>query len=156
MTNRPTSTLHRWWYRARMSRSMLLCLSSRLTGAVGDGLRSGCWWEVLVDLSCDVALDAADDLAFGSSLGGATLDVIACGLMVAHSDDGHDVKGAVCCSISAPAESMAARGAAAAGWLGCDAAELGEGGFAMDPFGVVACCDEELAGDLDTDALELE
>lgn len=38
----------------------------------------------------------------------------------------------------------------------CDAAELGEGGFAVDAVRVVAGGDEELTGDLDADAGQLE
>nr|WP_239155629.1 hypothetical protein [Amycolatopsis sp. FDAARGOS 1241] len=40
--------------------------------------------------------------------------------------------------------------------MGRDAAELGEGGFVADAFGVVAGGDEELAGDLDADAVQFD
>ena len=131
---------------------MLLCLSSGLRAGVLGGLQSVCWWEVLVDLAGDVALEAADDLAFGQALGGAAFDVGAGGLVVAHPDDGDDVEGAVGGSVAAAAEPVPAGGAAAAGWLWGDAAQLGEGCFAVDAVGVVAGGDEELAGDLDPDA----
>src|SRR4029450_6454274 len=72
-----------WW-----KRSMLLCSSSRVLQ--GGGLRS---WEGGVDLSGDVALEAADDLAFAEAFGGASLDVGAGGLVVADADDGDDVEG---------------------------------------------------------------
>ncbi len=39
------------------------------------GVEADRWWEVLVDLAGDLALDAADDLAFGSSLGCAAFAV---------------------------------------------------------------------------------
>lgn len=47
---------------------------------------------------------AADDLAFGQSLGGAAFDVVAGGLTVAHADDRDDVRGAVGRSVTAAAE----------------------------------------------------
>src|SRR4029453_1460222 len=67
------------------NRSMLLCSSSRVLQ--GGGLRS---WEGGVDLSGDVALEAADDLAFAEAFGGASLDVGAGGLVVADGGGGGD------------------------------------------------------------------
>jgi hypothetical protein len=37
-----------------------------------------------------------------------------------------------------------------------DATEFGEGSLAVNPVGVVAGGDQELAGDLDTDAMQLD
>ena len=76
--------------------------------------------------------------------------------MVAHPDDGDDVERTVGGSVAAAAEPVAAGGAAAAGGLGRDAAELGECGLVVDPFGVVAGGDQELAGDLDADTVQLD
>ena len=109
--------------------------------------------QVGVDLPGDVALEAADDLAFAEAFGGASFDVVAGGLVVAHPDDGDDVEGAVRGPVSAAAEAVTAGGSAAAGGLRGDAAELGEGCLVADAFGVVAGGDQELAGDLDADAV---
>jgi hypothetical protein len=51
---------------------------------------------------------------------------------------------------------VAAGGPAAAGRLGCDAAELGEGCLGVDAVGVVAGGDQELAGEFDADAVEFD
>jgi len=59
---------------------------------------------------------------------------------VAHSDDGDGVEGAIGDSVSAAAQPVPA----AAGGLGADSAELGEGGFTRDPLGVIAGGDQEL------------
>src|SRR3954465_12302033 len=52
----------------------------RLSGAVVGQ-------HALVDLTREVALQAADDLSFGESLGGAAGDVVDGGLVEAHADD---------------------------------------------------------------------
>jgi hypothetical protein len=76
--------------------------------------------------------------------------------MVSESHDGHDVEGAVGGPVSASAQAVSAGGPPAAGWLRCHAAEFGEGGFIVDAFGIVSGGDEELAGQLDTDAEEFD
>jgi hypothetical protein len=48
-------------------------------------------WQIREDFACDVALEAADDLAFGQSVGGTAFDVGAGGFVVAYAHDGHDV-----------------------------------------------------------------
>jgi len=110
----------------------------------------------VVDLAGDVALEAADDFALGQAFGGAALDVVAGGLVVPNADDRDDVERAVGCSVAAAAESVTTGGASAAGWLGCDAAEFGEGCLGVDSVCVVAGCDQELPGEFDTDAVEFD
>jgi hypothetical protein len=74
-------------------------------------------WEVVVDPAGDIALEAADDLAFAESFGGAALDVVAGGLVVPHADDRNDVERAVGRSVTAAAESVTTGGPSAARWL---------------------------------------
>jgi hypothetical protein len=76
--------------------------------------------QVGVDLAGDVALEAADDLAFAEAFDGSSLQAVTGELVVAHADDGHDVEGAVGGSIAAAAEAVPAVDAAAAGRLGSD------------------------------------
>ena len=109
-----------------------------------------------VDLSGDVSLEAADDLAFAEAFFGAAFDVGAGGFMASHADDGDDVEGAVRCAVAAAAEPVPAGGSAAAGGLWCDAAEFREGRFVADPLRVITHGDEELAGDFGTDSVELD
>src|SRR5450830_430613 len=108
------------------------------------------------DLAGDVALEAADDLSLGQALARAPLDVVAGRLVVSHPHDCDDVEGAVRRVVAPTAEAVSPGGSSAARRLGCDAAELGEGCFVADPVGVVAGCDEELAGDFDTDPVQLD
>jgi hypothetical protein len=65
-------------------------------------------WQIREDFACDVALEAADDLAFGQSFGGTAFDVGAGGFVVAYAHDGHDVERAVGGSVAAAAESVPA------------------------------------------------
>jgi len=77
--------------------------------AVGSGrgrFVSGIGGEVVIDLSGDVALEAADDLAFGQAFGCTTCDIVACGLVVANPNDGDGVEGAVCCAVAAGAKPL--------------------------------------------------
>src|ERR1700751_939986 len=75
----------------------LLCLSS----GCGEGGRVGFWaWEIGVDFAGDVALQAADDLAFVEAFVGPSFDVGAGGFVVTHADDGDDVERAVGLSVS--------------------------------------------------------
>ncbi len=134
---------------------MLLCLSSRC-GNAWQGWCGGCRvWEVVVDLAGDVALEAADDFAFAESFSGAALDIVAGGLMVSQSDDGDDVEGAVGGTVPAAAEPVSPGGSSAAGGLGCDTAEFGEGRLVADAVCVVPDGDQELAGEFSPDSVEL-
>lgn len=67
-------------------------------------------------------------LSFGEAFGCASLHVFDRGGVMPHSDDGDGVEGAVGGSVSAPAEAVTVAGASAAGWLGSNTAEFGEGG----------------------------
>ena len=113
---------------------MLLCASSGRWGWRGQ--------EQGVDLAGDVALEAAQDLAFAEAFGGAALDVASGWLVVPQSGYRDDVEGAVGGAVAASAEPVAAAGRAAVRRLRCDAAQLGEGGLASEPLGVVAGGDE--------------
>jgi hypothetical protein len=77
-------------------------------------------------------------------------------LVVSHADDRDDVERAVGCSVTAAAESVTTGGASAAGGLGCDTAEFGEGCLGVDAVCVVAGCDQELSRQFDADAVELD
>src|SRR3546814_16325655 len=74
---------------------MLLCSSSRGVKWFWYGSHHGRRWQVLVDLSGDVALQAADDFALAETFGGAPFDVVAGWLVVSHEADGADVERAV-------------------------------------------------------------
>jgi hypothetical protein len=78
------------------------------------------------------------------------------GGVVSHSDDGDGVEGAVGGSVSAPAETVSAVAASAAGWLGSNTAEFGEGGFVAYPLGVVAGGDQELTGKFGADTEQFD
>src|SRR4029450_9636698 len=66
------------------------------------------------------------------------------------------VEGAVGGSVAAAAESVPAGGSSAAGRVGCGAAEFGGGRLGADPLGVVPGGDQDLAGDLDADAEQVD
>src|ERR1700722_8124451 len=121
---------------------MLLCCQA---GWLGGGFGRFRPRQASVDFAGDVALEAADDLAFGESFRGPPVDVVEVGLVPAHPDDGDHVEGAVGGRVAAAAEAVPAGGAAAAGGLRGDAAELGECGLAGNTAGVVAGGDQELA-----------
>jgi hypothetical protein len=93
-----------------------------LLGAVKPVL----FWEAGVELSGDVALEAADGFGFGFALGAAALEVVAVGGVVGEAGDHDPPQGAVGLTISRAAESMALLFAAGS-IEGRDAAESGEG-----------------------------
>ena len=81
--------------------------------------------ECVVDLAGDVALQAAEDLAFGLALGGASLRVGACALAVAQPADGDEVQCPVGLAVAALVEAVSSRLAGRCGhWAGV--AERGE------------------------------
>src|SRR5665648_844931 len=88
-----------------------------------------------VELSGDIAFEAADDLASGVSLGGPPLDVLASGLVVDGADEHDGVQGTVQAPVSSSVEAVAHRVARGSG----DRAGTGQGrerGFGVDATGV--------------------
>ena len=61
----------------------------------------------VIDLACDVALEATHDFEFGLPLGGAAFGVGASALAVAHAADGDEVQSAVGLAVAAVVEAMA-------------------------------------------------
>ncbi len=91
--------------------------------------------EEAVQLAGDVALEAAPDLLGGLALGGAAGDVGAGIRAAAHAGVGDRMNRLVQGAVTAAVEPMPG-GASAAGLLGADAAEGGEGGLVAAPAGV--------------------
>src|ERR1051325_4397401 len=107
--------------------------------------------EGVVDFAGGVAFEAADDVLFGQSLGGAASEVGAGAGAVAQADDDDAVEGGVGGSVAAAVESVFV-GAAAAGLGGCDTAEVGEGGLGVQSVRVVAGGGQQLGGGIGADA----
>ena len=91
------------------------------------------------DFAGDVAFEAAHDFGFGFAFGDASGDVGASGFVVFHPDDDDAVQCGVGAAVSASVEAVSA-GVAAGGRDGAGAAELGEGGLAVEALSVVAEC----------------
>jgi hypothetical protein len=89
----------------------------------------------------DVALEAAEDVAFGQAFCGASLQVGAGSWAVARADDGDDVQSSVGLPVSAFVEAVSG-GSSGGCFEWGDTAEAGEGGFAVESVGVVAGGDE--------------
>src|SRR3954452_20591464 len=87
--------------------------------------------EGVIGLARDVALEAADDLAFGLAFGGAALRVGAGAVAVAQATDGDHVQGAVGFVVAAVLEAVAG-GLAAAGGDRAAATQSGERGVAAE------------------------
>src|SRR5712691_7828250 len=109
-------------------------------GAAGDRDRVAgwCWrWEEageigaegVVELAGDVALEAADDVAFGEAFGGAAGGVGAGSGAVVQPADGDHVQRLVRLAVAATVESVARRASGAGGDRG-GGADAREGGFA--------------------------
>src|SRR5690242_11712252 len=98
--------------------------------------------ENLVDLADEVTLEAAQDLLRRAALAAAALDVGDRGLVEAHADDEDAVQGGVGLAVPAAVEPVAG-GFAGAGGDGAGAAELGQGGLAVNAFGVVPDHDQQ-------------
>src|SRR5215216_1938180 len=99
----------------------------------------------MVGLASDVALEAADDLAFGLALGGAALGVAAGAVAVAQAADGDHVQGAVGVAVTAVVEAVACR-APGGRWDRAGTAERRERGIAAEALDVLAGGDQQLTG----------
>src|SRR6266545_1508870 len=103
----------------------------------------------------DVAFEAADGLALGLAFGEASLDIGA-GVRVPTQPGQDDaVESSIRLTVAASVE-PAAFGLAGGGVDGADAAQGGEGSFAVEPVGVVAGGDEHCRGAVLTDAVAFE
>jgi hypothetical protein len=103
-------------------------------------------------LSGDVALEAAGDVASGESFFGAPVGVGAGVGVVAEADHGDGPERVVGLAVATAVESVTC-GLARRGRDGAGAAERRERRFAREPFGVVSGRDEELGGDVGADTV---
>ena len=110
----------------------LLCLSSRARGAGGCGCGRV---EFSVDVSSEVALEAAADLSGCSSFGAAAFDVGAGAGIHAHACDRCHVECLVETAIS-PGVDAVALCVAGGCWDRACPGEAGEGGFGADASGM--------------------
>src|SRR5688500_13394337 len=97
--------------------------------------RARACFEVSVELTSDVALEAALDLAVGSAFGVASFGVGAGGGVVAEAAEGDDMQRAVELSVAGTVEPVADGLPGGGGGWG-SAGEHGEGGFVMAGVGV--------------------
>src|SRR3954471_9158661 len=102
-----------------------------------EAVLGGCWgsfywWEEVVDLASQEALEAADDLALRQSFGGAAGDVVDGGLGPAHAHDDHAVERGVGLPVPAAVEAVAAVGLAGPGRNRTGTAHLREGCLGPD------------------------
>src|SRR3712207_2887446 len=123
-------------------------------------MSSGSWGECwpgdeLVDLSGDVAFEAADGFASGLAVGDAPVDVGACALVPAQPryDDG--VERGVGLPVAASVETASLR-LAGRHFDRTDAAEGGERCLAGETLRVVADSEEQRGGGVGSDALAVE
>src|SRR3954453_12680641 len=107
--------------------------------------------DAVVDLTGQEPFDAADDLAFGHALGGASRDVVDGGLVEAHPPDRREVEGGIGLPVAAAVEAVPAGGHPRRRRDRAGAAEFGEGCFGSDPFPVVAEDDQHLGGGVRAD-----
>ena len=108
--------------------------------------------DALVDLACDEALQAADDVLLRQALGGAARDVVDGRLMEAHADDHGAVDRSVGLAVTAAVETVLVRETRRRRDR-TGAAELRERCFGPDPFGVVTEHDQHLCGGVGADAV---
>ncbi len=88
---------------------------------------------------------------FGASFGGASLLVGVGAGVPAQAAEGDAVERGVGLAVAAAVEAVSV-GASGAGGQGRDAAERGEGGFGDESVGVLAGGDQDLPGDVGSDA----
>ena len=108
----------------------------------------------VVDLPCDVALQASDGFHFGMPFGHLLGDVLLGALIGPEPPYGDDVDGGIGLPVAAAVEPVPIRHPRRDG-NGRDAAEHGEGCFRPEPFGIVSDRDHQLSRRLGADALEL-
>ena len=135
-----------------------------LTGAEGAGSRAGRQLRSVsrqigsarsIELASDIALQAADDFAFGLTLRGALRRVSPGAGAIAQADEHDPVQRAVGLTVAARVQAMSLR--APGGRLeGCGAAEPCEGGLARQPSDVLAGGDKQLRGVHDADTGQCE
>ena len=101
--------------------------------------------DALVNLSCEEAFQAADDVAFGPASGEASGDVVAGRLVELHPDDDGSIEGRVGVSVAASIEAVPTGGHPRRGRDRAGAAELREGGLRTNPVGVIAEDDQQLS-----------
>jgi hypothetical protein len=109
----------------------------------------------VVDLWSEVALDAAHDLGFGQAFLGSPFDIGTGAGAEPHPDDNGQVQRLVGVAVAAAVQPVPA-GLAGAGRDGGDSAQVGEGGLAAQPLGVLAGGDEQLAGVVVADREQLQ
>ena len=105
---------------------------------------------MVVDLACDVALEATDGFLLGEALLDAPVDVVAGVGVIDHAGDDDLPQRGVGLAVTTAVEAMTLV-LAAARVEGRRATEVGEGGFVAEPFGVVARGDEQRRGGLDAE-----
>jgi hypothetical protein len=86
------------------------------------------WYEVVVDISGDVPLEASNDLSLGAALQSPTSCVLPGSWIMAQARDGDQVEGAVGLAVTTAVEPMSVR-LAGGGRDGSRTAEVGEGRF---------------------------
>jgi hypothetical protein len=111
--------------------------------------------EHLEDFASNVALQAAEDLALRKPFGGASRHIGLGARVALHPSEGDAPESGVALPVAAAVEAVPLRLTGRRGERR-DAAEGGEGGFRPQALRIVAGHDEEGAGDLGSNAAELE
>src|SRR5579862_9288769 len=111
--------------------------------------------ELWVELAGDVALQDAHDLADRFALGDAARDVFAGAFVAAHAGEHDPPQGMVRLTVPARVESMPID-LSGRREQGCDAAEMRERRFALQPVRIVTDCDQQDGGGAGADAVDLE
>ena len=105
-------------------------------------------YEVVVDLTGDVTLQAAHDVELGQALVGPPRDIGPGRRVTAHADQGDAPQGMVGSAVAAAVEAVAV-GAARGGGDRGGATQVCEGRLRAEPLGVVTGGDQQLAGGVD-------
>src|SRR3712207_7582631 len=95
-------------------------------------VKAGVFDQLAVDVSCDVALQASNDVLLAEALGGSSGDVGTGSGIALHADQADSVEGSVGLPITAPVQAEAL-GLAAGGRDRADAAQRRERGLADQP-----------------------